>query len=178
MKKEAVIGIILLALMIASFQFDYILVDFLANHRIDWINYIMVFVTYGTSEFIILLLLTAIMIQKKKDYKNIPILLTILAIVFILNVILKLAIARQRPNLEINSLVELTSYSFPSRHASLAFAALPLFMKEFKKIGYIWLVIAVLISFSRIYVGAHYLSDVIGGAILGLALGILSALVL
>lgn len=58
-------------------------------------------------------------------------------------------------------------YSFPSGHATISFAMatiLSAFDKKRKKYFYL---IAVLIAFSRIYLGYHYVSDVIIGAVLG-----------
>ena len=51
------------------------------------------------------------------------------------------------------------------------FSALPVLSKEFKKLKYAWLVFACLVAFSRVYFGLHYLSDVLGGAIIGYLIG-------
>ena len=62
-------------------------------------------------------------------------------------------------------------YGFVSSHAAnffgvCVFAGLVL-KKYYPKIISIIIIVAVLVSFSRIYLGVHYLSDLIGGAILG-----------
>jgi len=69
------------------------------------------------------------------------------------------------------------SKSFPSSHAVNNFAAatiLSFFYKQYKKI---FLFIAILISYSRIYVGVHYPSDVIAGALVGILIGALILLI-
>jgi membrane-associated phospholipid phosphatase len=92
--------------------------------------------------------------------------------VYALNTAIKLAVRRPRPQLP--GLPQLTStptqFSFPSAHASTSFAgalaysrlgapALPLYT------------LAVGLSISRLYLGVHFPSDVIAGAVLGTAVG-------
>ena len=61
-----------------------------------------------------------------------------------------------------------TSPSFPSSHASNAFAAALLFALFYPKRQWIYFVIAGLIALSRVYVGVHYPIDVIVGSAVGL----------
>ncbi len=70
-----------------------------------------------------------------------------------------------------------SSYSMPSGHAISSFAvALPLFYLTQEYIALIWriypLLLASLIAFSRIYLGVHYPSDVLVGAVLGALIGL------
>ena len=95
------------------------------------------------------------------------------------NVFLKNFIARSRPFDVISSLVPLitkpTDYSFPSGHTACSFAVgFFLFRKLPKKYGIPALLLAVLISFSRLYVGVHYPSDVIAGMISGICISYLA----
>jgi membrane-associated phospholipid phosphatase len=70
--------------------------------------------------------------------------------------------------------------SFPSGHTAQTFFLATLFSHRFQlgmgETAALYAV-AVLVGFTRIYVGAHYPRDVIGGAVLGSIWGVLSALV-
>lgn len=58
--------------------------------------------------------------------------------------------------------------SFPSDHATASFAIAAVFLlHRFRGAG-AFLVAAVLISTSRIYIGTHYISDIVGGALTGI----------
>jgi len=94
---------------------------------------------------------------------------------------MKHAIARLRPCLVIEGIRLIitcpSSYSMPSSHAIGSFAAaLPLFYLTQKYIALIWrlypLLLASLIAFSRIYLGVHYPSDALAGALLGAIIGL------
>ena len=58
--------------------------------------------------------------------------------------------------------------SFPSDHATAAFAIAAVFLFHRFRGAPVFLVAAVLISISRIYIGTHYVSDVFGGALTGI----------
>jgi undecaprenyl-diphosphatase len=68
-------------------------------------------------------------------------------------------------------------YGFVSSHASNSFALatflILLFGKQFKRLQWILIVWAALVSFSRIYLAAHYPSDIVAGALLGMLLAVL-----
>ncbi|NQU77693.1 phosphatase PAP2 family protein [Candidatus Falkowbacteria bacterium] len=80
-------------------------------------------------------------------------------------------ISRPRPFLidKVNLLISppLTTMSFPSLHTTIAFAfSCTLFLFN-KKIGAYYLVAAILIGLSRVYVGVHYPLDILFGALIG-----------
>lgn len=96
----------------------------------------------------------------------------------LLNKILKLVFHRARPHFR-DTVQSLTSYSFPSGHTMIAtvfYGALAMFVIANSKS---WLIricavavalaLIMLVAFSRIYLGAHYLSDVLGAMAEGLA---------
>lgn len=85
---------------------------------------------------------------------------------------IKKIISRERPSEKISGYICLitspTCRSFPSTHAASTFSfyfALYYFQHPIAPLIGVW---ALLVSFSRLYLGVHYLSDVLGGIFLGL----------
>jgi len=92
---------------------------------------------------------------------------------FIINLGLKYLIMRPRPylSLAINNLTTSTLPSFPSMHSAIVFSTIPLLDREFPKIKLFWIAFASIVAFSRLYLGVHYLSDIIVGGIIGYLIG-------
>ncbi len=63
--------------------------------------------------------------------------------------------------------------SFPSDHATLAFAVVFALLRAGARRGWGFLVAAVVLACSRVYVGTHYASDILGGALTGLIAAII-----
>src|SRR5215472_3250387 len=87
---------------------------------------------------------------------------------------IKHAVARPRPCIALPDVVErlgcTTSGSMPSAHAANWFAAtmiVYIFYRRKKAVFLPVLFVAAAVSFSRVYNGVHYPSDVLAGAILG-----------
>lgn len=94
--------------------------------------------------------------------------------------LLKESIERLRPCIALTDAITPVGcaggYSFPSNHALNNFAAAIFLMRLFPNYKWIFIVVATLVSISRIYLGVHYPSDVIGGALIGAAFGYLFSL--
>lgn len=67
------------------------------------------------------------------------------------------------------------SYSFPSNHALNNFAAATFFYRIFPKLKWILFITAFLVALSRLYLGLHYPSDMLGGAVIGIFFGYIFA---
>jgi undecaprenyl-diphosphatase len=68
-----------------------------------------------------------------------------------------------------NLLIERSAdFSFPSDHATASFAIAAAFLVHgMRRLGFGFLAAATLIAVSRVYIGTHYVSDVLGGALTG-----------
>lgn len=69
------------------------------------------------------------------------------------------------------------TFSFPSTHAVNNFAAAAFFSKIFPKYKWVLFSSAFLVAISRPYLGLHYPSDTLGGAVVGIVLGYLFAII-
>jgi PAP2 superfamily len=89
---------------------------------------------------------------------------------YALNTALKLAVRRRRPQLRgLPALTPTaTALSFPSAHASTAFAGALAYSRLGVPAAPLY-ALAVGLSWSRLYLGVHYPSDVLAGALLGMA---------
>jgi len=63
--------------------------------------------------------------------------------------------------------------SFPSDHAAAAMAVAVVLFLAHRRAGGVALVAAALVCLSRVYVGAHYPGDVLGGALVGAGIAVL-----
>jgi undecaprenyl-diphosphatase len=94
--------------------------------------------------------------------------------------LLKPLFARARPPFALETVRLLLPHqapspAFPSAHAANTFAFAFVVFTEYKRAGAALFVVAAVVSYSRVYVGAHYPLDAAGGAIWGIFIGICAA---
>ena len=141
--------------------------------RQPFLNDIVIFITKLGDRGIIWIVLGIIFLFPKKTRRAaILSLLSLLCAHLLCNEVLKDYVGRIRPYEVVEGLTSLigpqSGYSFPSGHAMCGFAAaIVYFRHQPRRLGVPMLVLAILIAVSRLYVGVHYPSDVIIGAVLG-----------
>jgi len=171
-KNHFLIFILLIVLSFISFFIDgysFIFPEKMKNAVFD-----MFFssITHFGDIFIVLILITSLFLWQERKREWIPTLWISYGTAIILSFLLKIIIKRPRPFFEMFlPIINLPDYSFPSMHAVAAFAAIPILDREFPRLRLFWVLFALLIAFSRIYLGLHYLSDVMFGALIGYAIG-------
>jgi membrane-associated phospholipid phosphatase len=84
----------------------------------------------------------------------------------------KFLFKRQRPPTIYAGSMKIKSYSFPSSHAYAAALGCTFLAAQFSLLVPVFFVLASVIGISRVYLGAHYPTDVIAGWLLGITLGV------
>ena len=135
------------------------------NPVFDYSSYLLA--NFSSMSIIVIVLISFFLLNKKKREWALPLGVGIISS-YIITYVLKFVIARTRPlEIAMTFLLNLPDYSFPSAHAAVAFAMLPILNKEHPRGKWLWIIFVSFIAFSRIYIGVHYLSDVIAGAFIG-----------
>lgn len=179
--RKRTIFLLILALILISFQYDNQIVKVVSEIESNLLDNFFSWITLFSSKWIVFLFLTGLFfIYKKKREWILPLWFTLFVSVFI-GFVLKYFVQRPRPFqqgiISISSALEQANYltwnfSFPSFHTLLVFSAIPLLSKEFPKLKKYWLIFAVLVGFSRVYFGLHFLSDVLVGGLIGYFIGV------
>jgi len=173
------IGIAVAALAIAlGFYFDDTVRDFMAEHQTpalrSFMRYVSLFGDWPSHvAFGLLLLAIAWMRDSKKWTRIFLAMLIAMSLAGVTGNVIKRTIPRPRPSVHTDMRwggprFSSKYHSFPSGHvdASTAFFC-TLFLAN-RRIGLACFPIPMLIGLSRMYLGAHYLSDVVCAAVLGI----------
>lgn len=162
------------------FKLDNALLFFIQeNWRTPFLDTMMPLITALGNGGIFWLVLTVLFLIRKK-YRKIGIMMLCALILCLIsgNLILKPMIRRIRPfdllNYSPLLITPPKDFSFPSGHTMASFACAVVLYKNNRLIGIAALVLASLISFSRLYLFVHFPSDVVAGMALGIIWGVLS----
>lgn len=155
---------------------------------VGWMDYVMVFLSSYLCWVLSALLMLAFIYLKSDSWKKLTSLFFVLAVGFsaLITNVIKPIIARPRPihNEEWDGMIRAlegtsdTSYSFFSSHSATTFSMAVFFFLVVKKLkhsafyGYVAIVWAAAVAYSRIYVAKHYPLDVLCGTLFGILMGI------
>ena len=174
----------LLILVICKYNFKIdLLNEFIANRRTEFWNWFFKIFTYLGS-WIVLSVITVFTLIFVKDKKvGVTFVLSVL-LSATLSVAIKYIVGRIRPD---NAIISEVGFSFPSAHAmiSVAFYSVAIYfvLTKISKLSLKWifagLILSVmfLVGFSRVYLGVHYVSDVVAGWIMGLICAMISVII-
>jgi len=165
---------------------DVDVLDWLVEHRTGWLTTVARVVTNvgsPTGMVVLALVATAVSVKRSSPRPWLPIVIAIVADV--VQSQLKPVFGRDRPPIA-TRLVNEASFAFPSGHAAMAMTVLGtiavlapslLGRRRVRGVRVVLVVAALLVGGSRLYLGVHWMSDVLGGALLGGAFAALVAAV-
>ena len=172
-------------------SFDLPILNWIQQYmQSDFLDFIMPYITIlGDAGIFWIACSVILMLVPKQRKAGFSMGIALIFGVVVCNMILKPLVGRIRPydyNLEVlklnwedflvhgKLLVETPhDFSFPSGHTIASFEASVALYKNNKRLGIPALILAVLISFSRMYLYVHYPTDVIASVILGTAFALL-----
>lgn len=173
------------------YNFDLWVFHFFGSMQNDFLTYVAkFFTTLGDEAFVIPIVILGIVLSlfKKTRKYGLTLIFAIVIGTLVTNVIVKPMALRIRPYNTLQENVDYwkwyvgagslseSDYSFPSGHTTgvteMAVGMFICFMKDKKKIAYLFPVLALCTASSRIYLMVHYSTDVIAGLIVGTVAGI------
>ncbi len=181
-KRNIWITGVVAAAFVASLYFDNYIIGWVSYLKSGFLDEFLIGLTFTGTEIVIFFLITSLFLWNENKRKWILPLWFTLFLSTIASFLLKITVKRMRPFhqglIVISDFLVKNSYyvwdfSFPSAQTMAVFCAVPFLSKEFPKLKYIWIALACIVGFSRIYFGFHFLSDVIAGAFIGYMLGAL-----
>lgn len=111
--------------------------------------------------------------EKKHPSFFVPLFLSLLFSWTIVELIMKPLLGRHRPVIEMGAFLvtQASGYSFPSSHAALSWAFATVFSAYEPKLRWMFILVASIVSLSRVYLGVHFPIDILVGAVLGWVIG-------
>ena len=186
-RKWIIIGLTLLFVLLSVLittnlikPFDTFMYELITYGMNDITTIIYKAITFlGSTLFIVLLCIVFLILFIVLKKKNVGLVISsVLIISTLFNNLLKIIFCRTRP--DVIKLVHESSYSFPSGHtmASVSMYGILIYIliksNINKKIKLILItilgILPILVGLSRVYLGAHYISDIIGGFIVSIIL--------
>lgn len=140
--------------------------------RQPWLDGFMVWISRLNDATVLWFIVTVVLLCFKRTRRcGIACLWSLLITIILNEMVVKPWINRPRPFAQLEGLTMLIraprSFSFPSGHTATSFAAAAAIFCNNRKLGWAAYVVAALIGFSRIYLSVHFLTDVLGGIVLG-----------
>ena len=169
-------------------SFDLPILDWIQAHlQCGFLDAVMPIVTlFGEGGIFWIAWAVLMLVFPKTRKTGIAMAIALVMGVLICNVTLKPLVARPRPydyqlehfGVTIKLLIDAQhDYSFPSGHTIASFEAAVALLLNDKRMGIPAMVIAVLVTFSRLYLYVHYPTDVLVSLVLGILFGILGNLI-
>ena len=178
-RKKNIVGLLMLISFVVILVFvltrqitdldNYIFEKYFANYRTEPLTIIMLIISKSCSPEILLSICVLTFIFSKNI--KAPTLISInLILIFLINTLIKIIVQRPRP---IFKMIAEIGYSFPSAHSMVVTGFYGYIMyliykskkSKKKKAIYMTLLAILMIAtgISRMYLGVHYFSDVVGG---------------
>lgn len=150
---------------------DLFFINLIKDIKVDFLDNLFNNIIIEKSIYIYIILIIVLLCIKRTRKFGLIVGISFLITLILGEGILKHLVARQRPFItygyEVIGKVP-TSFSFPSGNSSLSFAVFGVFLFSKNKYSIIIGIMALIVALSRVYIGVHYFTDILGGAILGL----------